>query len=360
MKKQFLKLLTFTLFAFLFIGNVSASKIAEADDNYIQEGEYNSVRFAAGNNFTNKATIDGISFGAGNIVIAEGNVSYGFYAGNVVTINEKVEKDLFVAGNSITIGSDAELSRDVFIAGNNVVIYGNVPRDLRVGASTVVIKGVTIGGDVYIDAEKITLDESTVIEGKLSYPSTAVVSNADKASIGSIEEREVQEIDEEAVESAITAFAVGTFVVFLIAAMVTLLILLGVLPTLREKLEKVPFNASAIAQTSGIGFLVLIAVPIISMLTLFTGILTPLTLIVLAIYAICIYLASLFAAYVIGCQIFKALFKKKNYSLSILLGVLVVRLVVFIPLLGGLIEFIVLIYGLGITYNAIKANMKKK
>ena len=359
MKKNIIKLFSILLFTFLFIENVSAREIAQADQYVLQEGEYNSIRLIAGNSVTNKAKIDGLSLGAGNNVTASGEVEYGFYAGNVININEKVKKDLFVAGNSITIDRDASLGRDVFVAGSSVIINTNIPRDLRAGGESVVLGDVTIGGDAYIDADRITLTEKTVITGTLYYPSNAEIKNIDKASIGNIEVRKV-EIDEDDVKHVATGFAVGTFIVFLAAAVISLLIVLGLVPSLKEKFDRVKFEFNEIAVTCLIGCGVLIILPVVSIFTVFTGILTPITLVVLALYAICIYLAPLFASYIIGSKLNNALFKKNGLFLSALMGVLLVRLVGIIPLIGGLVKFLVLIYGLGITFKTLERNVKKK
>ena len=359
MKNKLLKIFSAILVTFLFIGNVNAITIADAGDNVTQEGEYNSVRFVAGNTVTNKAKIDGLSFAAGNTIFGFGDLSYGFYAGNVLNLNDKVEKDLFVAGNNITIGPEAVIGRDLFVAGSTIIINSNIGRDLRAGAEYVSLKGITINGDAYIDASNIELDEKTVITGKLSYPSTASVSNVDKASIGSIEVKEVKEVN---TDEIVKSFESTMFIYSLLAGIVTIIILLAVLPGLRDKLNKVKLDGKEMLSSALQGILVLIVVPVVSLFTILTGLLTPLTLIVLAIYFICLYLAPLFVAYYIGYIINTKLFKLKNAHLilSSILGITVLKLVCLIPVVGGLIKFIALVYGLGLIYMLIKTNISKK
>ena len=359
MKKFSLKIFATILFMFLFIGSVGATSLGLFDETVNQEGEYNSIRFIGGNNVNNKATIDGISFGFGNNVASNGKVTYGVYAGNVININENVEKDLFVAGNNITISDGAVLGRDAFIAGSTINIYADVARDLRAGGSIVSLKGVTIGGDAIIDAERIVLDENTTITGKLSYPTNAEIQGLNLATIGSVETRIVEDVD---IEETVGAFNTYIFVTWLIAAIVTMLILLSVCPGLKDKLNKTKVEASEIFKTSMKGLIVLIVVPVVVLFTLFTGLLTPVSLIVLSLYCICIYLSSLFAAYVIGYTIMLKGFKvkKDRYVLSIMLGIVLVRLLCLIPIIGGLLSFVLLIYGLGLIYVLINTNIKKK
>ncbi len=360
MKKNIFKVLTAFLVTFLFLGSINATDVAAANETVIQDGEYDSTRLIAGNNVTNKAKIDGLSFGAGNVVNAYGNSSYGFYAGNVVTVGEKIEKDLFVAGNSIIISKESELGRDVFIAGNTVSISSDIARDLRVGASSIVLGDITISGDAYLEAERINLSEKTVITGKLYYPSTATVVNIDKASIGSVEVQEVEVTDTEAAEKIFKGVSLGAFIIFLVAAIITLLVILGFIPSLKDKLDKVKVNFNDVAVTCLIGLGVLIVIPVLSIFTIFTGLLTPITIIILVLYGIGLYVSRLFGAYVIGSRINNVLFKKNGLFVSSVIGVILVRLVSLIPIFGGLVKLLVLVYGLGLIYNLITTSKKKK
>ncbi len=359
MKNKLLKLFGTILVAFLFITNVSATPVAEAGQNYTQEGEYKSSRFVAGNSLTNKATIDGLSFAAGNTVFGYGNLTYAFYAGNVLNLNDKVSKDLFAAGNNITIGPEAVIERDAYIAGSSIIINANIGRDLRAASDYISLKGITIEGDAIIDASTIDLDENTVITGKLSYPSNAKIANIDKASIGNIEVNEVVDVDTTELNRSLT---ISLFIYSILAGIVTLLILLAVLPGLREKIDKVKLNSSDIAKTSVLGLVLLVMIPVVSIFAIFTGLLTPITSIVLAIYFICLYLAPLFASYYVGYIINSKLFKlKKTYLLlSIFIGVVLVKLIGLIPFIGEIVSFLVLIYGFGLLFTLIKANISKK
>ena len=162
-----------------------------ANNDVLEEGNYDNLRMIVGNNVTSKAIIDGLSFVAGNSVKLEGSATYGFYAGNGVTINGIIEKDLFAAGNEVTISENAVISRDAYLAADKVTIKANIGRDLRVGARIVNLSGVTIGRDTYIDAEEIILDNETVIEGVLSYSENTKVEGLENAKVGSVEKREV-------------------------------------------------------------------------------------------------------------------------------------------------------------------------
>lgn len=355
MKKKILSLFSILLIIFFAINNVYALEIAEAGDAVTEEGTYESLRFVAGNKVTSKATIDGIGFAAGNDLYLEGNVTYGMYAGNMITISGNINKDLLVAGNKIIVTADATIGRDVYIAGNQIEIKTNLPRDLRVGGSSIDLSGITIAGDAYLDTERIIMNEDTVITGTLTYYDDAKVIGLDKATIGNTITKTIDKVN---IEYGFKERAYA-FIVSVVAALITMICLLHFIPTTKEKLDKLDLSFGNIAKMTCVGLLALVVIPLISLFALFTGFLTPLAIIVLAIYFISIYMASLFVCYIVGNVIASKLFKKDDMYLALAIGILIIKLVKLIPILGSYIGAVILFYGIGIIYELIK-NIKTK
>ena len=354
LKKKFLGLIC-CLFAFgLLIPSVYARELAIAGETVNEEGEYDSLRLAAGNTVTTTAKVDGISFVAGNIVTIAGNVSYGFYAGNSITINGTIVKDAFIAGNDITIGSDAIIGRDLYVAGSKVKVNANVARDLNIGAEKIDISGIVISGDAHLDAEELIMDESTVIVGKLSYLDSAKVTGLDKASIGSVETRKVKE----ATVKANRMNNIYDFIVRMLAAFVVMSVLFYIMPNAKEKLTKLEIKFASIAKTTATGLAIFFIVPVVCLIALFTGILTPIALITACVYGISLYLSSLLTAYLIGMAINTKLIKNDNPYLSLLIGIVIVKVLSIVPIIGFWIEAICALHGLGLIYKFIN-NPKK-
>lgn len=349
MKNRFLKIFTTLFILFIAINNVSASEIVAADEVLTDEGVYDSLRLVAGSKVTTKSVIDGISFAAGNEVNIYGNASYGFYAGNNVNVNGTIEKDVFVAGNNINVLSDAVIKRDAYIAGNNIIIKTNIGRDLRVGGMSVDISGITINGDVIIDAEEIILDENTIVTGKLSYIEDARIKGLDVASLGSVEKR----ISPDVTVKIDVRDSIYSLLISIIASFITGLVLFYIIPNTKEKLEEVKTDFSTVLKTLCIGLLVLLATPIACILALVTGVLTPLSIITIVVYFISIYLSKILVSYIIGNIITTKVFKNNNYYLALAMGIVLFKFLNLIPVLGGYITFITLIYGLGLIYNYI-------
>lgn len=357
MGKKVLKLFSVFVVTFAIIfAKVNALEITKSGDKVVQEGEYDSIRLVAGETVTNKADVDGLSFIAGNNLDLKGSTPYGFYAGSTVIVNEDVSKDMFVAGKNIEIGKDASLGRDVFAAGESIKIKSDVERDLRAAGESIDISGITIGGDAYVFFEDITMDEDTKIEGKLIYPENSEITGLKDADIGSTKVIKSDKKEDE--EENSLAESVYDFIFSTLAAFVVMVVLLYLIPKAKEKLDNIELNASSIVKTSVKGIGVLILVPIIALIGLFTRILLPLSLIAIVVYIISIYLSSIVVAYIVGNILDEKFIKQENVYISALVGIVVLKLVELVPVIGGLVTAISLFYGLGLIFTFIKSKEK--
>ena len=110
----------------------------------------------------------------------------------------------------------------------------------------------------------------------------------------------------------------------------------------------------------GIGLLILIVLPLVIIIALFTGFLTPLGLITGLLLGISIYLAPLLSSYVVGHVINKYLIKNDSVYLSLIIGLLVVRLAKLVPYLGCFISILTILYGIGLIYQYMVQSVSKK
>ena len=354
MRKKFLSLILVICLLLTSINRVEALKVAEAGDNVSVTGSYNSTRFVAGNKVDDKSVVEGIAFVAGNDVTLEGSSTYGFYGGNYLTIREKVINDLFAAGNAINIYPEANIGRDVYLAASDIKISGTIERNLNAGASSIDLRGAVIGGDANLASEKVILDENTVITGKLTYVEDANISGLDKAKIGSVATSKATRV----VVNYNFMDMVYAFAISAIAAFIVMVVLFYILPKYQDKLATLKFEVGDILKTILIGLVTLVLLPLISIMAMFTGFLTPLALIALALFAISIYIAYLSVYYLVGKLITTKIFKKDNVYLAAVIGIVLTTLLMYIPVLGSFISFICLTYGLGLVCNFIKDSKK--
>ena len=347
MKKKLLSLIAVICAMFAIVGTVKADEYVVADENVVDELKYEHSHFEAGNNVTSKSEVNGLSFVAGANVDVSGKKEYGFFAGESVKVNGTIEKDLFAAGNTVTILKDANIGRDLFLAGNSVTINANVKGAIFVGASLVKLENITIDGDVSIAANTVEISGDVSINGKLRVNNDAVIKNEDKLKVTKKETYDNGSVNFDFRNE------VSDIVLDILKTIFTGLILILAFPKLFKKI-KYDLEAKDIGMKLLYGLLVLIAVPMISLVSLSILVGMSVSVILILLYIIAIMLSTILASAVIGHNIYTKLFKQKdNIYLSMITGILVVKLIDFIPYIGGLITVLIFFYGLGIIWQLV-------
>ena len=352
MKKNIFIILLITL---IFSFQPVFAKVIETDDNLNIDGTYESSRFMFGNEVEDKSIINGIGFIAGNNIKVEGTTEYGVYAGNNITVSGHINKDLFIAGNIIKIEKDTIIGRDTYIAGKSITINNNITGNLRIAGNSIDLTNLTINGDVYISAEELKLGESTTINGKLSYNSDIKLLGKDKATINKIQKRKEKiNTKQEKFIDKVKSFLINT-----ISSFITMIVLFFLLPTVKEKLNKNEIKKDTIVKEIGMGLVLLILIPILSIPAIFIKFTTPLGLIFIILYIVLIYLTRLLTSYIVGNEINKKFIKKDNTSITLIIGLLVINLLVLIPTIGEIINVLCVVYGLSLVYKLIRKEKKK-
>lgn len=337
----------FLLLTILIIPVFVSAKVVDADDKVTVDKEYNSSHFTFGKTIKSSGKVKGIDFIAGNEIEAAGESMFGAYAGNFISINENVEHDLFVAGNDVNVGSDAVLNRDVYIAANSVKINADVSRNLYVACSTLDISGITVNGNLRTSASNIIMDKDTKIIGKLTYYDSAVIEGKNKATINKTNILSAENVEVKTFQSR-----VQDFIITLISSYLTLFFLIVCLPGVNKLIKKYTMSPDDVAKKSLIGVCLLVGVPIASLIFMISAVMLPLGLCSLALYCIAIYISSLVTSYIVGIQLAKPL-KIKNDYLIALVGVLVVKLLSVVPVVGVFVSLIAMLMGLAVIMKLI-------
>lgn len=113
-----------------------------------------------------------------------------------------------------------------------------------------------------------------------------------------------------------------------------------------------PRNASDAGWKAGVGFLVVVAAPIVAIILCITLIGLPLGLITLVLWLMVLYLAKI----LVGAALAVAMFKPANTSpramaLPLLASLALIWIVTSIPILGGLMKLLICITGAGIIFT---------
>ena len=352
MKNKFLGVVGLLLFAIIPLFGVRAetSGYFTADDNVNLEESVEHSKFVAGNNINLRGNISGLNFVAGNSLNVSATSEYGFMAGESLDINGKVEKDLFIAGNNITLEKDASVGRDLYAAGNNVKVKSNILGNAFIGASNVVLDNAVINGDLNLEASNIEIIGNVVINGTLYVNEDANINNEISLSVNKKETYKNPSVN---VDVNFTT-TIYDKLISILSVIFTGVILALLFPKVFKSIDK-ELDAGKVLKNICIGFVSLIGIPFIAILLLCTIVGIRLSFIGIMLYVIAILLATIMASYVIGNLILTKLMKgEENTYLSIVIGVVVVKIVEMIPYIGGLVVVLVFLMGLGIIFDLFK------
>ncbi|MDG5778235.1 polymer-forming cytoskeletal protein [Haloarculaceae archaeon H-GB11] len=314
-----------------FAPGVAAAQTESVGNVVVEQGETVQGLEAFGGNVVVRGTVQGdVEAFAGNVVIAE----TGTVTGNVDAFSGNVE----VNGN---VGGNVEAFAGNVVLGQAAVVGGN----LESAAGTITVDG-TVDGDARLAADTIALGETAVVQGNLEYDGD--LQRAEGATVGgTVTRNDDLEIGPAFGPAAASQFQIPQFVAVLYGMLVNLIVgavLLLAFPDfsagVAERVQSSPL------RTGGIGLLALVAIPIALVVIAITIVGIPLSLAGFVVFGVLAWLGSIYGRYAFGVWLV-SFADSENRWLALVVGVLVVGLLTLVPIIGGLLEFVVFLLGFG-------------
>ena len=334
---------------------VSASE--EIDDTLLIAGETVVVAGTVrGDLFIAARTVEVSGVVEGNLITFAEDVQIsatvgGFVAGAVSSYtlnNAGIGGDLWLAAERITLDPASKVGGNASIAAQRIMIEGGVGRDLYAFADRVevagniaqdveaftarlqLLRGAQIGGDVRLrsqNADALEKDPTVVIGGEV-------------ASLDMPEELEQK-----------SRYATMEFylwqIAYLLAAFLVGLVLFWLVPGLRAMTIDA---GGAGLKSAGIGFLTLVSVPIMALIVAFTIVGLPFALIGIAAWILVFYLAKIVIGAIVGRML---LSDGDRTPVSLFVGLAIVVVAINLPFIGGIINFVLTILGIGLMVQYI-------
>ena len=327
------------------------------DDDLVAFGNFIDVRGTVTGNvcaFAQTVNVSGdiggsLFIGAASSSIGAKSVQTVWAAGGNLIVSGNVSKNLILVGGTLDIDKDARVGKDVRAYGSNFTVRGEILGSIKGGVGKFTMAGKS--GKVKIKADKTHIESTAVILGDLDLTGADEPKIDDGAAITG--EVSIRAIEPEDAEPFFFAFA--PMLAFLVAAIkfVVLIskIIVGVLliALFQRYVRRVADTLLKETWKSlGWGFLGVIVIPIAAVVLFATLIGYPLGFLAVYVYSVLLYLSSIFIAVVIGEKIAQ-LFKKGAVSLylSFIIGILILFVVGFIPVLNFLVRIFVILFGFG-------------
>lgn len=283
--------------------------------------------------------------GAGSIEVA-GTVGDDIRAaGGQVTLSGTITDNAIIAGGTINLNKNGKVGRDLIAAAGNAYIDGVVGRNVRIAAGQVNING-RVNGSVRVFSDSITVGPGGVIKGDLAYTG----SKAPQISRGAVVGGKIREIKAKTTEVTRRHPSPVAIILLWFAKLLAMtlvgVIIIAIAPRMSaltaERLIAAPWISLLI------GFILLVVVPVLIVIVFATIIGIPLALILAAIYAIILYISRIIAGITVGKWIANRSGRPgMSLYLELIIGLVILAILSAIPILGGIISFLALLFGLG-------------
>ncbi|WP_331232619.1 bactofilin family protein [Natronorarus salvus] len=305
------------------IPGIAAAQTGASGTVIVEEGETVSEVNAVAGAILVQGTVTGDVSGAAGNVLIEGTVE-----GDVSTATGNLRITGAVDGDVAAGAGDIHIDEGATIGG-----------DLDAGAGTIRIDGA-IGGDVTIGADTIQLGDEAEIAGSLTYDGT-LEGNLDAVAGEITRDRTIGvSIGPDLQPLASWVFTVYAFVLNLLLGAV----LLALFPRFSEDVaDRVSTEP---VKTGLVGLGLFIAVPLVLVLVALTVIGIPLSIGGAIAFAFLLWIGVVYGRFAIGAWLL-SLAGMDNLWLALVGGLLVGAVLSQVPFIGGLLNVVILLLGLG-------------
>jgi cytoskeletal protein CcmA (bactofilin family) len=265
----------------------------------------------------------------GNLIVAGGTVNVDapiagtvYAASGTLNLDSTVGRNAVVAGGTVNVGDGATVGRDLAVSGGTVNLSGSVMRDVLVSSGTLnLTNDARVGGDL-----RGQVGDADIAPGAVIVGARALDRPRD---------------DRPGVAGGLLAWLLWRLLMGL-GLLVVALVLAAAMPRLVMQTTGMLITHPWASLLTGFLTLVLTPIAIVILMLLLIGI--PLALILLALYLIALYIAPIFVAVLLGQWLLR---RGSSLVLAALAGVAIYVLVTLIPVLGGIVGFLAMLFGLG-------------
>jgi len=335
-----------TVFADPEAGETLTKRGTVADDYYAAGGTVNIDAevvgdvVAAGGELFIRHRIHGDVIAAGGSVQIAGKIKDDVrVAGGKLSINAKIGDDLYAAGGSINVVPGSVIYGKARLAGGNVNMAATVKEGLSIAAGKIQLSG-TIDGDVELLGKEIQILEGTIIKGDLLYKSPSAASISPEAKVIGKVTHEIKAFDRPDTESTIF-FSLA----LIVACIVLYLLFPGYAMASVNRISSTPWKS---LLTGVVHFFI---VPITALLLMVTSLGVWVGLSFLALYFVALLVGLLISFFFLGDRgaglLSQDVTSKGRRLLSVTIVIVILALIRFIPMIGGLLLFVLLLIGLG-------------
>ncbi|MGM0587835.1 MAG: hypothetical protein ACQETE_05450 [Bacteroidota bacterium] len=305
--------------------------------------------FAAARNFTMNGKVTDDAFVASRVVSVYGDIGDMLMtAGETVIIEGTINGDLFAAGQEVRISENASIGGNAFIGAETVILEGgHIEGTLRLGGADVQLNG-TVNGAVEIYSNQIVFGEKY----RAAYGTTITSSESiHRENLGVIPPDLILKTEESGFWGL-----VFMKIWFYLSLLLTGLILIWIFQQTAVDMAK--FASEQYWKSTGWGLLSFFAIPIVIILLAILVITIPIALLLALSYTMVLFISYLLVAMSLGVwsiHYVKGEVDPVHYYYGLALGIIYIAILTNLPFIGGIVNAVLLFFGLGSVVQYIWA-----
>jgi cytoskeletal protein CcmA (bactofilin family) len=307
--------------------------------------------YATGQAVVVTGTVDGDLFAAAQQVVVDGTVNGSVRAaGGTVTVNGHVGRNVSGVAQQVNISSSGRIDGSLLAAGETISAFGPVGRGATVGGGTVQLSG-PVGGSVKTWAQTLSLGSNARIAGNLEYYSEHPIDTSGMVA-GLVQYHQIER--EQRQPPVLNGLFDFGGLIWLIGS--ALLGALAIILAPRASARAVELGRQEPLQTFGLGLLALCAVPLAAILVGITLVGIPLALVAAALYGLGLMLAWPALGLTVGTEVSHWVRRDREMAVlgQLVVGLIVLHLATHVPVLGGLVASLGLMFGLGLIVQSFR------
>jgi cytoskeletal protein CcmA (bactofilin family) len=311
-------------------GDIMGNLFVAAEDIEVT-GDISGNLLTVADNVTISGSIGGMTVSlADTIIFEDANIAGDLWlAGDTIKLDATSETQGNLASFSSSLAMKAKIAKDMLVAAERVVVSGAIGGNLNAATKHIsLLDYATVGGDIIYRTstqDQLVLGDDVIIQGEIDYqgkPQNFQARNRFQSDRFYLWE---------------LLWFVGAFVVG------------WLLFTLAPSLGRVALgHGKESVKTAGIGFLVLVTVPIVAVIIAITVIGLPLSFITIVAWLTAWYLAKIVLAHLIGRSILAGRSEHSGLVPALFVGLIIVIIAINLPFLGGVLNLLATILGLGL------------
>jgi cytoskeletal protein CcmA (bactofilin family) len=311
-------------------------------------------------------TVNGDVYVFGGQILVDGTVNGDLLvAGGRVSLSGAVAQDVRVVGGQVSVsgsigrnvtafGGNLEMTRSAAVKGSLVAAGGSIHLAAPLGGSAKIAAGSLIvsnkvGGNIDAAVGTLRITSNAEVAGNVSYLSRNEASIGEGAKIGGKLARTAPpQLPRPSPEKVVALYAAGSLFVRLVSFVSTLVLgLLSIRFLPRYHLSSVALLRERPWASLAIGFIAAVVIPVVCGLLFVSVLGIPIGLIVGASYLILLYWGRIFAISWLGEAILRLFRAGPGSTWAFVIGLIVYYLLTLIPVVGWLIVWLAVLFGLG-------------